>query len=128
MYVTHLLISSLWAFCMLVSKQILFSFYSFCSHGHNLRDMPLFRGSPTPALPVFLLPCLEKSSFEANHILHQLILDVMGKATLGRHLYPFINKAKKKSNQFSYLVSIHLSFLFSYALFMIWINKNLKLD
>ena len=99
----------------------------FCSHGHNLRDMPLFRGSPTPALPIFLLPCLEKSSFEANHILHQLILDVMGKATLGGHLYPFINNAKKKSNQVSYLVSIHLSFLFSNALFMIWINKNMML-
>ena len=50
------------------------------------------------------------------------------KATLGGHLYPFINKAKKKSNQVSYLVNIHLIFLFSYALFMSWINKNLKLD
>ena len=67
---------------------------------------------------------LDKSSFKANHVLHQLILDVVGKATLGGHLYPLINKAKKKSNQVSYLVSIHLIFLFSYTLFMSWINET----
>ena len=44
---------------------------------------------------------LDKSSFKANQVLHQLILDVVGKATLGGHLYPLINKAKKKSNQVS---------------------------
>ena len=71
---------------------------------------------------------LEKSSFKANQVLHQLILDVVGKVTLGGHLYPLINKAKKKSNQVSYLVSIHLIFPFSYALFMSWINETLKLD
>ena len=67
---------------------------------------------------------LEKSSFKANQVLHQLILDVVGKVTLGGHLYPLINKAKKKSNQVSYLVSIHLIFPFSYALFMSWINET----
>ena len=41
---------------------------------------------------------LEKSSFKANQVLHQLIFDVVRKVTLGGHLYPFINKAKKKSN------------------------------
>ena len=44
---------------------------------------------------------LEKSSFKANQVLHQLIFDVVGKVTLGGHSYPFINKAKKKSNQVS---------------------------
>ena len=67
---------------------------------------------------------LDKSSFKANQVLHQLILDVVGKATLGGHLYPLINKAKKKSNQVSYLVSIHLIFLFSYTLFISWINET----
>ena len=67
---------------------------------------------------------LAKSSFKANQVLHQLILDVVGKVTLGGHLYPLINKAKKKSNQVSYLVSIHLIFPFSYALFMSWINET----
>ena len=71
---------------------------------------------------------LEKPSFKANQVLHQLIFDVVGKVTLGGHLYPLINKAKKKSNQVSYLVSTHLIFLFSYALFMSWINETFKLD
>ena len=70
---------------------------------------------------------LEKSSFKANQVLHQLILDVVGKVTLGGHLYPLINKAKKKSNQVSYLVSIHLIFPISYALIMSLINETLKL-
>ena len=52
----------------------------------------------------------------------------MRKVILGGHLYPLINKAKKKSNQVSYLVSIHLIFPFFYALFMSWINETLKLD
>ena len=69
---------------------------------------------------------LEKS-FKANQVLHQLIFDVVGKATLGGHLYLFINKAKKKSHQVSYMVSTHLIFPFSYALFMGWINETLKL-
>ena len=59
---------------------------------------------------------LEKSFFKAN----QLIFNVVGKVILGWHLYALINKAKKKSNQVSYLVSIHLIFPFSYALFMSW--------
>ena len=71
---------------------------------------------------------LEKSSFKANQVLHQLIFDVVGKVILGGHLYPLVNKAKKKSNQVSYLVSTHLIFLFSYALFMSWINETFKLD
>ena len=70
---------------------------------------------------------LEKSSFKANQVLHQLILDVVGKVTLGGHLYPLINKAKKKSNQVSHLRSINLIFPFSYALFISWINEALKL-
>ena len=49
------------------------------------------------------------------------------KVTLGGHLYPFINKAKKKSNQVSYSVSIHLIFSLSYALNMSCINETLKL-
>ena len=57
-------------------------------------------------------------SFKANQVLYQLVFAVVGKVTLCEHLYPFINKAKKKSNQVSYLVSIHLIFPFSYALFM----------
>ena len=71
---------------------------------------------------------LEKSSFKANQVLHQLVLDVVGKVTLGGHLYPLINKARKKSNQVSYLVSIDLIFPFSYDLFMSWINETLKLN
>ena len=71
---------------------------------------------------------LEKSSFEANQVFHQLILDVVRKVTLGGHLYTLINKAKKKSNQVSYLVSTHLIFPFFYALFMRWINETLKFD
>ena len=51
---------------------------------------------------------------------------LVGKVTLGGHLYPLIIKAKKKLNQISYLVSIHLIFPFSYALFMSWINETLK--
>ena len=39
----------------------------------------------------------------------------MGKVTMGGHLYPLIDKAKKKSNQVSYLVSIPLILPFSYA-------------
>ena len=54
---------------------------------------------------------LEELSFKANQVLHQLILAVMGKVTLGGHLYTLISKAKKKSNRVSYLVSIHLIFL-----------------
>ena len=50
------------------------------------------------------------------------------KSSLGEHLYPLINKAKKKSNQVSYLVSTHLTFPFPYALFMNWINETLKVD
>ena len=69
----------------------------------------------------------DKSLFKANLVLHQLIFDVVGKATLGGHLYPLINKAKKKSHQVSYLVTTHLTFPFSYALFMSWINETLKL-
>ena len=53
---------------------------------------------------------LDKSSFKANQVLHQLTLDVVGIVTYGGHLYSLINKAKKKSNQVSYLVSIHLIF------------------
>ena len=34
------------------------------------------------------------------------------------HLHPIISKVKKKSNQASYLESIHLSSKFSYALFI----------
>ena len=71
---------------------------------------------------------LEKYSFKANQVLHQLIFDAVGKVTLGGLLYSLINKAKKKSNQVSYFVSIHLIFPFYYALFMSWINENLKLD
>ena len=71
---------------------------------------------------------LERSSFKANQVLHQLIIDVAGRVTLLGHLCPLINKAKKKSNQVSYLVSIHLIFPFSYGLFMSWINKTWKLD
>ena len=48
--------------------------------------------------------------FKANQVLHQLIFNGAGKVTFGGHLYPLINKAKKKSNQVSYLVSIHLIF------------------
>ena len=70
----------------------------------------------------------ETSSFKANQVLHQLIFDVVGKVTMGGHLYLPINKAKKKSNQVPYLVSIHLIFPLSYALFMSWINEALKLD
>ena len=55
---------------------------------------------------------LEKSSFKANQVLHQLIFDVVGEVTLGRHLYLLINKAKKKSNQVSYMVRTHLIFPF----------------
>ena len=54
--------------------------------------------------------------------------DVVGKKTLVGHFYPLINKAKNRSNQVSYLVSIHLIFPFSYALFMSWISETLKLD
>ena len=71
---------------------------------------------------------LEKSSFKANQVLHQLIFDVMGKANLGRQLHRLKNKSKKKSNQISYMVSTHLIFPFSYALFISWINETLKLD
>ena len=56
-----------------------------------------------------------------------MIFDVVGKVTLGGHLHSLINEAKKKSNQVSYLGSIHLIFPFSYALFMSWINETLKL-
>ena len=35
--------------------------------------------------------------------------------------------SKKKSNQASYLVSIHLIFPLSYALFMSWINETVQL-
>ena len=70
---------------------------------------------------------LEKSSFKANQVLHQLIFDVVGKVTLGRHLYPLINKAKKKSNQGSCLIGTFM-LPYSYALFMSWINEALKLD
>ena len=38
---------------------------------------------------------LEKSSFKAYQVLHQLIIDVEGKVTLGGHLYPLINKPFK---------------------------------
>ena len=71
---------------------------------------------------------LEKSSFKANQILHQLVFDVVGKVILGGHLYPPMNLAEKKSNQVSYLVSIRLIFSFFYVLFMSWINETLKLD
>ena len=60
----------------------------------------------------------EKSSLETNQVLHQLIFDVVTKVTLGEHFYPIINKAKKKSSHVSYLLSNHLIFLFSCALFM----------
>ena len=36
---------------------------------------------------------LEKSSFKGNQVLHQLIIDAVGKINLGEHLYPLINKA-----------------------------------
>ena len=42
------------------------------------------------------------------------------------HLYPLISKVKKKSNQASYLESIHLSSKFSYALFISWIIETSK--
>ena len=45
---------------------------------------------------------LEKSSFKANQVLYQLILDDVRKVTLGGYLYPLINKPQKKSNQVSY--------------------------
>ena len=64
---------------------------------------------------------LKKSSFKAKQVLHQLISE-------GGHLYPLINKDKQKSNKVSYLVSTHLIFPFSYAFFISWINKTLKLD
>ena len=38
---------------------------------------------------------LEKSSFKAHQVLHQLIIDVRGKVTLGGHLYPLIKKPFK---------------------------------
>ena len=71
---------------------------------------------------------LEESSFKVNQVFYQLIFDVVGKRTLGAHLYLLINKAKKKSNQVSNLISTHLTFPFSYALFMSWINETLRLD
>ena len=58
------------------------------------------------------------SSFKPNQVLYQLVFDVVGKVTLSGHLYPLINKAKKKLNQISYLVSIYLISPFPYALFM----------
>ena len=71
---------------------------------------------------------LEKSSFKANQVLHQVIFDVVGKVTVSGHLDPLMIKAKKKSNQVSYLVSTQLIFPFYYTLFMSWINETLKLD
>ena len=71
---------------------------------------------------------LEKSSLKANQVLHKLIFDVVRESDFWWALYPLINKPKKKLNQVSYLVSIHLIFPFSYPLFMSWINETLELD